>query len=159
MALLEEIREKQRARGPATILAIGTATPSHCIYQSDFTDYYFRVTKSDHMPQLKAKLKRICKINVILYKFMHHLILIMISCHCVCMFNFCLFFFFFFFLFFFCFNFFKPMFFLSFKKLKKVIFYLDGRIQFFMHKLIFLTFSRLHKTVGLKMWRMKGTII
>jgi len=73
MAHLEEIREKQRARGPATILAIGTATPSNCIYQSDFTDYYFRVTKSDHMTQLKAKLKRICKINTIIYKFMHHI--------------------------------------------------------------------------------------
>lgn len=61
MAYLEGIRESQRARGPATILAIGTATPVNCIYQSDFTDYYFRVTKSEHMTQLKAKLKRICK--------------------------------------------------------------------------------------------------
>lgn len=63
MAYLEGIRESQRARGPATILAIGTATPVNCIYQSDFTDYYFRVTKSEHMTQLKAKLKRICKLT------------------------------------------------------------------------------------------------
>jgi hypothetical protein len=64
MANLEEIRKSQRANGPATILAIGTATPSNCIYQSDFTDYYFRVTKSEHMTQLKAKLKRICKLII-----------------------------------------------------------------------------------------------
>jgi metal-dependent amidase/aminoacylase/carboxypeptidase family protein len=67
--LLEEIREAQRARGPATILAIGTATPSNCIYQSDFTDYYFRVTKSDHMTELKAKLKRICKLTSLHFNF------------------------------------------------------------------------------------------
>ncbi|XP_027942118.1 chalcone synthase 2-like [Vigna unguiculata] len=65
MADLYEMREKQRARGPATILAIATATPSNCIYQSDFTDYYFRVTKSDHMTELKAKLKRICEKSMI----------------------------------------------------------------------------------------------
>ncbi|CAJ1974292.1 unnamed protein product [Sphenostylis stenocarpa] len=71
MAYLEEIREKQRARGPATILAIGTATPSNCIYQSDFTDYYFRVTKSEHMTQLKAKLKRICEKSMIKKRYIH----------------------------------------------------------------------------------------
>lgn len=71
MAYLDEIREAQRARGPATILAIGTATPSNCIYQSDFPDYYFRVTNSNHMPQLKDKLKRICKF---VYTCMHALI-------------------------------------------------------------------------------------
>lgn len=62
MAHLDEIRESQRARGTAAILAIGTANPPNCIYQSDFTDYYFRVTNSNHMPQLKDKLKRICKL-------------------------------------------------------------------------------------------------
>ena len=65
---LEEIREAQRARGPATILGIGTANPTNCVYQDDFTDYYFRVTNSHH-PQLKAKLKRICKnIYISLYQ-------------------------------------------------------------------------------------------
>ncbi|KAI4351170.1 hypothetical protein L6164_005550 [Bauhinia variegata] len=59
-AYLEEMREAQRARGPATVLAIGTANPSNCIYQSDFTDYYFCVTNSNHLPHLKAKLNRIC---------------------------------------------------------------------------------------------------
>ncbi|KAI4305969.1 hypothetical protein L6164_029291 [Bauhinia variegata] len=64
-AYLEEMREAQRARGPATVLAIGTANPSNCIYQSDFTDYYFRVTNSDHLTHLKAKLKRICEKSMI----------------------------------------------------------------------------------------------
>ncbi|XP_047177974.1 chalcone synthase-like [Vigna umbellata] len=71
MAHLDEIREKQRARGPATILAIATANPSNCIYQSDFTDYYFRVTKSDHMTDLKAKLKRICEKSMIEKRYIH----------------------------------------------------------------------------------------
>ncbi|KAI5405836.1 chalcone synthase isoform X1 [Lathyrus oleraceus] len=71
MAYLDEIREAQRARGPATILAIGTATPSNCIYQSDFPDYYFRVTNSNHMPQLKDKLKRICEKSLIKKRYIH----------------------------------------------------------------------------------------
>ena len=61
MASVEEIRNAQRAKGPATVLAIGTATPENCIYQSDFADYYFRVTKSEHMTELKKKFNRICK--------------------------------------------------------------------------------------------------
>ena len=61
MASVEEIRNAQRAKGPATILAIGTATPDNCIYQSDYADYYFRVTKSEHMTELKKKFNRICK--------------------------------------------------------------------------------------------------
>ncbi|KAI4337877.1 hypothetical protein L6164_016244 [Bauhinia variegata] len=64
-AYLEEMRQEQRARGPATILAIGTANPPDCIYQSEFADYYFRVTNSDHLTNLKAKLKRICEKSMI----------------------------------------------------------------------------------------------
>ncbi|XP_058786879.1 chalcone synthase 2-like [Vicia villosa] len=71
MAHLDEIRESQRAGGTATILAIGTATPPNCIYQSDFTEYYFRVTDSNHMPQLKDKLKRICEKSMIKKRYMH----------------------------------------------------------------------------------------
>ncbi|XP_050878928.1 chalcone synthase isoform X2 [Lathyrus oleraceus] len=71
MVNIYEIREAQRARGPATILAIGTATPSNCIYQSDFPDYYFRVTNSNHMPQLKDKLKRICEKSLIKKRYIH----------------------------------------------------------------------------------------
>ncbi|KAE9596487.1 putative naringenin-chalcone synthase [Lupinus albus] len=55
-----EIRNAQRAEGPATILAIGTANPPNCLHQSTFPDYYFRVTNSDHMVDLKHKFQRIC---------------------------------------------------------------------------------------------------
>ncbi|KAD3640782.1 hypothetical protein E3N88_30005 [Mikania micrantha] len=55
---VEMIRKAQRAQGPAAILAIGTATPSNCIYQADYPDYYFRITKSEHMVHLKEKFQR-----------------------------------------------------------------------------------------------------
>ena len=71
MVSVEEIRNAQRAKGPATILAIGTATPENCIHQSDFSDYYFRVTKSEHMTELKKKFNRICKY---IYLYIHALI-------------------------------------------------------------------------------------
>jgi chalcone synthase len=61
MARVEEIRKAQRAEGPATVLAIGTATPTNCVYQADYPDYYFRITKSEHLTDLKEKFKRMCK--------------------------------------------------------------------------------------------------
>ena len=57
---IAQIRKAQRAQGPATILAIGTATPANCIYQADYPDYYFRITNSEHMVELKEKFKRMC---------------------------------------------------------------------------------------------------
>ena len=60
---VEEVRKAQRAEGPATVLAIGTATPANCVYQADYPDYYFKITKSDHMADLKEKFKRMCKFN------------------------------------------------------------------------------------------------
>ncbi|MED6170751.1 Chitin synthase, class 2 [Stylosanthes scabra] len=48
-------------RGVATILGIGTANPPNIILQSEYPDFYFRVTKSDHMLHLKEKFNRICK--------------------------------------------------------------------------------------------------
>nr|AFM56639.1 stilbene synthase [Vitis quinquangularis] len=71
MASVEEIRNAQRAKGPATILAIGTATPDHCVYQSDYADYYFRVTKSEHMTELKKKFNRICDKSMIKKRYIH----------------------------------------------------------------------------------------
>ncbi|RLM57792.1 white pollen 1 chalcone synthase [Panicum miliaceum] len=65
---VEEVRKAQRASGPATVLAIGTATPANCVYQADYPDYYFRVTKSDHLTDLKEKFKRMCE-----YHRHHHL--------------------------------------------------------------------------------------
>ena len=61
MVSVSEIRQAQRAEGPATILAIGTATPSNCVDQSTYPDYYFRITNSEHMTDLKEKFQRMCK--------------------------------------------------------------------------------------------------
>ncbi|KAL6312358.1 hypothetical protein AAG906_008017 [Vitis piasezkii] len=71
MASVEDIRNAQRAKGPATILAIGTATPDNCLYQSDYADYYFRVTKSEHMTDLKKKFNRICEKSMIKKRYIH----------------------------------------------------------------------------------------
>lgn len=70
MATVEEIRCPQRAEGPATVLAIGTAVPANCVEQSTYPDYYFNVTHSQHMSHLKRKFERICKNYIyILYSF------------------------------------------------------------------------------------------
>lgn len=71
MMSLEDIRNAQRAKGPATILAIGTATPSNCVYQADYPDYYFRITKSEHLTDLKEKFKRMCDKSMIRKRYMH----------------------------------------------------------------------------------------
>jgi len=60
-ATIGEIRRAQRADGPAAVLGIGTANPSTCVAQDDYPNYYFRVTNSEHLTDLKAKLTRICK--------------------------------------------------------------------------------------------------
>jgi chalcone synthase len=61
MEILNEIREAQRSQGIATVLAIGSATPSNFIYQSQYADYFFRVTKSEHLTELKQEFQKICK--------------------------------------------------------------------------------------------------
>ena len=62
MVSVEELRKAQRAEGPATVMAIGTATPPNCVDQSTYPDYYFRITNSEHKTELKEKFKRMCKI-------------------------------------------------------------------------------------------------
>ncbi|CAN1278655.1 Chalcone synthase 1B [Linum perenne] len=57
---VDEVRKAQRAEGPATVLAIGTATPANCVDQSTYPDYYFRITDSEHKTELKEKFKRMC---------------------------------------------------------------------------------------------------
>ncbi|CAI9110360.1 OLC1v1010368C1 [Oldenlandia corymbosa var. corymbosa] len=71
MVTVEEVRRAQRAEGPATIMAIGTATPSNCIEQSTFPDYYFRVTNSSHMAQLKQKFQHLCDKSTIKKRYMY----------------------------------------------------------------------------------------
>ena len=60
MVSVEEIRKAQRAEGPATVMAIGTATPPNCVDQSTYPDYYFRITNSEDKTELKEKFKRMC---------------------------------------------------------------------------------------------------
>ncbi|KAG6581142.1 Chalcone synthase 6-4, partial [Cucurbita argyrosperma subsp. sororia] len=55
MASVADIRNAQRANGPTTLRAIGTAVPPNIILQSDYPDFYFRVTNSEHMAILKDK--------------------------------------------------------------------------------------------------------
>ncbi|KAG6475286.1 chalcone synthase 2 [Zingiber officinale] len=71
MAKVQEIRRSQRAEGPATVLAIGTATPANVVYQADYADYYFRMTKSEHLTELKEKFKRMCDKSMIRKRYMH----------------------------------------------------------------------------------------
>ncbi|KAG6478099.1 chalcone synthase 2-like [Zingiber officinale] len=71
MAKVQEIRRSQRAEGPAAVLAIGTATPANVVYQADYADYYFRMTKSEHLTELKEKFKRMCDKSMIRKRYMH----------------------------------------------------------------------------------------
>lgn len=72
MVTVDEVRKAQRAQGPATIMAIGTATPPNCVDQSTYPDYYFRITNSEHMTDLKEKFKRMCKINFFIFFFIYN---------------------------------------------------------------------------------------
>ncbi|KAL5175332.1 Chalcone synthase 1 [Glycine soja] len=71
MVSVEEIRKAQRAEGPATVMAIGTATPPNCVDQSTYPDYYFRITNSEHMTELKEKFKRMCDKSMIKKRYMY----------------------------------------------------------------------------------------
>ncbi|KAJ6428327.1 hypothetical protein OIU84_023701 [Salix udensis] len=71
MVTVDEVRQAQRAEGPATILAIGTATPPNCVDQSEYPDYYFRITNSEHKVELKEIFKRMCEKSMIKKRYMH----------------------------------------------------------------------------------------
>ncbi|EAZ15422.1 hypothetical protein OsJ_30836 [Oryza sativa Japonica Group] len=70
-AVVDSRRGTQHAEGPATILAIGTANPTNIVPQDEFTDYYFGVTKSEHLTELKDKMKRICLKSGIEKRYIH----------------------------------------------------------------------------------------
>ncbi|TVU24634.1 hypothetical protein EJB05_27083 [Eragrostis curvula] len=72
VTVLEETRSAQRANGTAAVLAIGTANPVNCVRQDEYADWYFRVTKSDHLDKLKGKMKRICDKSGIVKRYFHH---------------------------------------------------------------------------------------
>nr|BBA68550.1 chalcone synthase 2 [Nemophila menziesii] len=68
---MEEFRRAQRADGPATLMAIGTATPPNCVDQSTYPDFYFRITNSEHNTDLKEKFKRMCEKSTIQKRYMY----------------------------------------------------------------------------------------
>ncbi|KAJ1291005.1 hypothetical protein BS78_02G286000 [Paspalum vaginatum] len=70
-ATIRDIRRAQRADGPAAVLGIGTANPPMCLVQDEYPDYYFRLTNSEHLTDLKGKLTRICKKSGIKQRFIH----------------------------------------------------------------------------------------
>ncbi|TVU25652.1 hypothetical protein EJB05_28156, partial [Eragrostis curvula] len=47
--------------GQATIMGIGKAVPEHVFEQKSFPDYYFDLTRSNHMLDLKARFAKICE--------------------------------------------------------------------------------------------------
>ncbi|GJN25470.1 hypothetical protein PR202_gb13299 [Eleusine coracana subsp. coracana] len=61
-----------RANGSAAILAIGTSNPVNCVRQNEYADWYFRVTRSDHLGKWKDKMKRICEKSGIAKRYLHH---------------------------------------------------------------------------------------
>ncbi|KAL6658000.1 hypothetical protein ACP70R_005780 [Stipagrostis hirtigluma subsp. patula] len=69
---VHQIRRAQRADGPATVLAVGTANPANCVLQDEYPDFYFRATKSEHLTDLKDKLKRICEKSGTKKRYFHH---------------------------------------------------------------------------------------
>jgi len=60
MDVMNGIRQAQRSQGTAAVLGIGTVTPPNFIYQSEYADYYFRATKSEHLKELKEEFQTIC---------------------------------------------------------------------------------------------------
>nr|TKW01015.1 hypothetical protein SEVIR_8G149400v2 [Setaria viridis] len=65
---VDEARQAPRV----AVLGIGTANPANCVPQNEYADWYFRVTKSDHLAKLKAKMKRICYNSGIKKRYFHH---------------------------------------------------------------------------------------
>nr|AJO53278.1 chalcone synthase-like protein [Pogostemon cablin] len=71
MGTVEDVRMTPRANGLATILAIGTANPSNCVPQETYPDYYFRVTNSEHMTELKNKFRVVCEKSMTKQRYFH----------------------------------------------------------------------------------------
>ncbi|XP_060173813.1 chalcone synthase J-like [Lycium barbarum] len=71
MVTIDGIRWTQRAVGPATVLAIGTANPPNCYDQSTYPDFFFRVTNSEHKTELMHKFKRMCDRSMIKKRYFH----------------------------------------------------------------------------------------
>ncbi|CAN6372226.1 unnamed protein product [Urochloa humidicola] len=72
VSVLHESQQSQCPNGSAAVLAIGTANPANSIPQEEYTDWYFRVTKSHHLTMLKNKMKRICEKSGVKKRYFHY---------------------------------------------------------------------------------------
>ncbi|KAF0930872.1 hypothetical protein E2562_036379 [Oryza meyeriana var. granulata] len=70
-AVVDSRRCTEHAEGPAAVLAIGTANPANVVLQDGFVDYYFGITKSEHLIELKDKMERICHKSAIEKRYIH----------------------------------------------------------------------------------------
>ncbi|XP_052207500.1 chalcone synthase 8-like [Diospyros lotus] len=68
---MAEAQRPNRPKGRAMVLAIGTATPANVVNQADYPDFYFRVTNSEHLTDLKKKFKQICENTTIKKRHLH----------------------------------------------------------------------------------------
>ena len=57
---LGAVRRAQRADGPAAMLGISTANPAYYVLQDEFPDYYFHITKMEHLTDLKDTFTKLC---------------------------------------------------------------------------------------------------
>eukprot|EP00249_Psilotum_nudum_P022509 c28544_g1_i1 orf=271-1461(+) len=64
------VRRNQKAHGPASVLAIGTANPPNVFDQETYPDFYFNVTNNAHKTELKAKFGRMCNRSGIKKRYM-----------------------------------------------------------------------------------------
>ncbi|CAM0901562.1 unnamed protein product [Alopecurus aequalis] len=71
-ANVHEIRRAQRADGPAVMLAIGSANPTNRLCQEEYPDYYFRITKTERLTDVKDTFRKICKATGIGKRFFYH---------------------------------------------------------------------------------------
>jgi len=61
----------ERATGPATVLAIGKATPPTAYPQSEYPDFFFNITNCNEKTGLKSKFARICQNSGINQRYFH----------------------------------------------------------------------------------------
>ncbi|CAM0901553.1 unnamed protein product [Alopecurus aequalis] len=62
----------RQADGPAAVLAIGTSNPTNCMSQDEYPDFYFGVTKSEHLVEQKETFKYICRMTGTENRFFYH---------------------------------------------------------------------------------------
>jgi len=70
---------RPHGNGRATIMGIGKALPEHVFEQKSFPDYYFDITDSKHLVDLKARFAKICK-STIFIMYLIYVCLLPLAC-------------------------------------------------------------------------------